>query len=212
MSLYCVDTFAPQQVVRGACAVSAHTDGERARPVRMGVLDLAPPAQFDEPSALRTLREAVLPIRSVQIRFAPAADASLLTTFERAIQDKPLDGLVLTGTLPRGVPTKRLRNWEELADILEYARSFIPSILGLGVGRLELSRALGTKYVEGPDSEANHAALLSDWIELVYERARVPRLASRPHRDFGRERQGHWAGVLGLCSAKNAAANSLSIT
>jgi homoserine O-succinyltransferase len=68
-------------------------------------------------------------------------------SFTRAILDGPLDGLVLAGTPEEDVLPDELPRWRELTEILDYARGFIPSTLGLGDGGLALARVLGLELV-----------------------------------------------------------------
>ncbi|HEX4335626.1 MAG TPA: homoserine O-succinyltransferase [Polyangiaceae bacterium] len=149
--------MAPQSVSHHATRTNQRS-GVRHRglpetvPLRVGVLGLS-----HEPvtSLIEPLSRAALPVHPIRIRLGTAAtsgtDASSANpvSFTRAILDEPLDGLVLVGD-PDGsrVSDGALR---ELGDILDYARGFVPSTLGLGEGALLLATALGleTERLDG---------------------------------------------------------------
>lgn len=122
------------------------------RPLRIGVLSLSNSA---ETSLIEPLSRAALPVHPIQIRLGTAdqsgAEVAFIrgapVSFTRAILDGPLDGLVLAGTPEEDVVPDELPRWRELTEILDYARGFIPSTLGLGDGGLALARVLGLELV-----------------------------------------------------------------
>ena len=118
-----------------------------ARPLRIGVLSLSHEA---ETSLIEPLSRPALPVHPIQIRLGTAdqsgAEVAFIrgapVSFTRAILDGPLDGLVLAGTPEEDVLPDELPRWRELTEILDYARGYIPSTLGLGDGGLALARML----------------------------------------------------------------------
>jgi homoserine O-succinyltransferase len=102
-----------------------------------------------EASLIEPLSRAALPVHPIRIRLGTAeqsaAEVAFIrgapVSFTRAILDEPLEGLVLAGNLQTDVADE-LTNWRELSEILDYARGFVPSTLGLGAGGLALARAL----------------------------------------------------------------------
>jgi homoserine O-succinyltransferase len=120
--------------------------------LRIGVLSLSHEA---ETSLIEPLSRAALPVHPIQIRLGTAdqsgAEVAFIrgapVSFTRAILDGPLDGLVLAGTPEEDVLPDELPRWRELTEILDYARGFIPSTLGLGDGGLALARVLGLELV-----------------------------------------------------------------
>ncbi|HVW26486.1 MAG TPA: homoserine O-succinyltransferase [Polyangiaceae bacterium] len=123
---------------------------EEARPLRVGVLGLSAESPI---GLIEPLSRAALPVRAISIHLlgtpgtsgrAPGAGVS----FTHAILDEPLDGLVLVGAPNEpDVEPEALENFRELMEIVEYARGFVPSTLGLGTGGLLLARALGLQVV-----------------------------------------------------------------
>jgi homoserine O-succinyltransferase len=120
-----------------------------SRPLRVGVLGLSAesPASLIEP-----LSRAALPVHAISIHLGTTETGPVNTTsgegvsFTRAILDEPLDGLVLTGASndPDADPAA-LPQFRELTEIIEYARGFVPSTLGLGMGGLLLAHVLGLR-------------------------------------------------------------------
>jgi homoserine O-succinyltransferase len=118
-----------------------------ARPLRIGVIGLGHETEL---RLIEPLSRAALPVHPLRIRLGTAIDTAAevaflrgaAVSFTRAILDEPLDGLVLTGNDP-GTTVERHPHYRELTEILDYARAFVPSTLGLGAGGLLLARALG---------------------------------------------------------------------
>jgi homoserine O-succinyltransferase len=137
---------------KGRNRVRRTTARDAARPLRIGVLGLS---RETETTLIEPLSRAALPVCPIQIRLGTAEqsarDVAFLRgapgSFTRAILDEPLDGLILAGTPEGELDLEKLANWRELDEILEYARGFIPSTLGLGTGGLALARAVGLDVV-----------------------------------------------------------------
>jgi homoserine O-succinyltransferase len=122
------------------------------RPLRVGVLGLSAesPASLIEP-----LSRAALPVHAISIHLGSTncvipdpEHACGAVSFTRAILDEPLDGLVLAGGAPdASVDIDAHPRFRELTEIVEYARGFVPSTLGLGNGGLLLAHALGLRVL-----------------------------------------------------------------
>jgi homoserine O-succinyltransferase len=119
-----------------------------ARPLRLGVLSLSREA---ETSLIEPLSRAALPVHPIRIHLGTTEESSASlhpatnspVSFTRAILEEPLDGLVLAGTPEQNDDPASLPRWRELTEILEYARGFVPSTLGLGAGALVIAKVLG---------------------------------------------------------------------
>jgi len=118
------------------------------RPLRVGVLALSPDAGT---ALIEPLSRAALPVHPIRIHLdaadARGSESSLTVSLTRAILDEPLDGLVLVGAHEHDAEPSSPPQWRELTEILEYARGFIPSTLGLGAGAVVLARVLGLDLV-----------------------------------------------------------------
>ncbi len=59
-----------------------------------------------------------------------------------ALDERALDGLIITGAPVEALPFEAVVYWEELSSLLERAREVVPSTLGLCWGALALARLL----------------------------------------------------------------------
>ena len=88
---------------------------------------------------LHPLGLSVLQLEPVWIRlkshsyksWEPKHVADIYVTYEEAMRDQPLDGLILTGAPVETVDFEDVYYWEEIKTILSDARKNIPSTLGL---------------------------------------------------------------------------------
>jgi homoserine O-succinyltransferase len=124
-------------------------------PLRVGVLNLSANPEADARDLALQLGWPDMQVRTEWIRLGSRPSGSsepislrrLYRTFERVIGEAPLDALVVAGT-PEGEPlAAELTGWGELSEILEYARAFVPSTLGLSFGGLVLGEVLGFSRV-----------------------------------------------------------------
>jgi homoserine O-succinyltransferase len=128
---------------------------EDIRPVRIGILNIMPKAESYEFSLLYPLGRSVLQIEPVWIRLKNHQYKSsdwahlkrLYVPFDEAIRNGPLDGLVITGAPVEEIPFEEVSYWNEIVEILSYARSRIPSTLGICWGGLALAKVLGIEKV-----------------------------------------------------------------
>jgi homoserine O-succinyltransferase len=124
---------------------------EDIRALRIGILNIMPKAEAYEFSLLHPLGRSILQIDPVWIRLKThryqSSDwehlQSLYLTFEEAIARSPLDGLILTGAPVEDIPFEDVTYWSEVREILGYARTNIPTTLGICWGGLALAKQLG---------------------------------------------------------------------
>jgi homoserine O-succinyltransferase len=128
---------------------------EDIRALRLGILNIMPKAEAYEFSLLHPLGRSVLQVEPVWIRLRThryrSSDSDhlrrLYVTFEEAVERRPLDGLILTGAPVEDMPFERVRYWDEVRQILAYARRRIPITLGICWGGLALARQIGIDKV-----------------------------------------------------------------
>jgi len=109
------------------------------RPLRIGILNIMPLGEKYEFNILHPLGLSVLQLEPVWIRlkshsyksWEPKHVADIYVTYEEAMRDQPLDGLILTGAPVEMVDFEDVYYWEEIKTILSDARKNIPSTLGL---------------------------------------------------------------------------------
>jgi homoserine O-succinyltransferase len=140
------------------CIDPADAAREDIRPLRIGILNIMPKAEAYEFSLLHPLGRSVLQIEPVWVRLKTHSYTSsdqrhlqnLYISFEDAIAQAPLDGLLLTGAPVEEIPFEQVVYWEEVRGILEYARRAIPSTLGMCWGGLALAKILGIEKILFP--------------------------------------------------------------
>jgi homoserine O-succinyltransferase/O-acetyltransferase len=126
---------------------------EDIRALRIGILNIMPKAETYEFSLLHPLGKSVMQIEPVWIRLKTHSYTSsdrehlenVYLTFEQAIREKHLDGLILTGAPVEEIPFEEVSYWEEIKRILKYARNNIASTLGMCWGGLALAKFLGVE-------------------------------------------------------------------
>ena len=124
---------------------------EDIRALRIGILNIMPKAETYEFSLLNPLGQSVIQIEPVWIRLKTHAYQSsdhehldsLYVSFKEAINDKHLDGLLLTGAPVEEMPFEEVNYWDEMTRILKYAKNNIASTFGICWGGLALARFLG---------------------------------------------------------------------
>lgn len=121
------------------------------RALRIGILNIMPHAETYEVKVLHPLGRNLIQIRPVWIRLQNHAYKSsdkahlsnLYVTFEEAVAEKHLDGLIVTGAPIESIDFKDVKYWNEIVDILSYSRKNVASTLGLCWGGFALAKALG---------------------------------------------------------------------
>src|SRR5512141_1515973 len=120
------------------------------RPLRIGIITLMPQAELYACHLLYPLGRSVIQVEPVWIRLEghqyKSSDKEHLkryyVSFHDAIAEQPLDGLILTGAPVEELPFEQVTYWKELTTILRFARSNIPSTLGICWGALALAKML----------------------------------------------------------------------
>jgi homoserine O-succinyltransferase len=128
---------------------------EDIRPLRIGILNIMPKAETYELSLLYPLGRSILQIEPIWIRLKThkygSSDSAhlekLYISFEEAVKNAPLDGLVVTGAPVEEIPFEDVSYWKEITEILFYAKLQIPSTLGICWGGLALAKILGIEKI-----------------------------------------------------------------
>jgi homoserine O-succinyltransferase len=125
------------------------------------VINLMPRLETYEPSLVGALARAGGPGEDVQfawLRLAthgyrssdPAHLEAHYRSYDAAMKEAPLDGLLLTGAPVETLEFEAVHYWEELAGILRRARSEVPSTLGVCWGAMALAALEGISKVTLP--------------------------------------------------------------
>jgi homoserine O-succinyltransferase len=125
------------------------------RALRIGILNIMPRAQDYEFNLLFPLGRSVLQIDPIWLRLRThdyrTTDKNhldkLYVTFDEAVDGHSLDGLIVTGAPVEEIPYEEVGYWEELKDILSYARTHVASTLGICWGGLALAKLLGIEKI-----------------------------------------------------------------
>ncbi len=128
------------------------------RPLRVGIINVMPQAELYEFHLLYPLGRTIIQVEPVWIRLVHHAYKSsdkehldrYYVTFQDAIAEQPLDGLILTGAPVEEIPFEAVTYWEELSTILRFARTNIHSTLGICWGALALAKMLGIEKMIYP--------------------------------------------------------------
>ena len=133
------------------CISSFNAQKQDFRPLRIAILNIMPEANTYEYNILFPIGRAIIQIEPVWIRLKTHAYKStskehldeLYVSFEEAIKNKGLDGLIITGAPVEEKSFKDVWFWEELSEILDYAKDNIASTLGICWGGLALANYIG---------------------------------------------------------------------
>jgi homoserine O-succinyltransferase len=117
-----------------------------------------PKVESYEYSLLHPLGRSIMQIEPVWIKLKThkyqSSDQSHLdktyVSFEEAVNNKHLDGLIVTGAPVEEIPYEEVVYWDEVKRILKYARTNIASTLGICWGGLALAMFLGIDKVVYP--------------------------------------------------------------
>ena len=109
------------------------------RPLRIGILNIMPLGKQYEFNLLHPLGLSVLQIEPIWIRLNTHAYKSwdqehlnnLYVSWEEALAQGPLDGLIITGAPVEHLPFEQVKYWKELVRVIEDARTICASTLGL---------------------------------------------------------------------------------
>ena len=135
--VHCISTFAAQK--------------QDIRPLRIGILNIMPEANTYEYNILFPLGRAIIQVEPVWIRLKTHSYSStskthleeLYISFEEAVKERGFDGLVITGAPVEEKSFKDVWFWNELSEILDYAKSNIASTLGICWGGMALANYIG---------------------------------------------------------------------
>ncbi|HKS30091.1 MAG TPA: homoserine O-succinyltransferase [Pyrinomonadaceae bacterium] len=126
------------------------------RTLRIGIINLMPQAETYEFNLLLSLGRTQLQVEPVWIRLKShgyrTSDERNLSrrylTFGEATSRYYLDGLILTGAPVEEMPFEEVNYWQELREILDFARANIASTLGICWGAMALARLIGIEKVK----------------------------------------------------------------
>ncbi len=137
------------------CMTSFQARKQNIRPLRIGILNIMPVANTYEYNILFPIGRSVLQIEPVWIRLKthPYKSTSkthldkLYISFEKAIKERGFDGLIITGAPVEEKEFSEIWFWDELREILNYARNNIASTLGICWGGLALAYFNGIEKI-----------------------------------------------------------------
>ncbi len=137
------------------CMPEARALKQDIRALRIGILNIMPEAENYEFNLLFPLGRSVLQITPVWIRLKSHSYSSSnqnhldrhYVSFEDAVKDRHLDGLLISGAPVEKIPFADVTYWDELTEIMDYARTNIASTLGICWGGLALAKHIGIPKV-----------------------------------------------------------------
>lgn len=140
---------------RVVCISAEQAVRQDIRALRIGILNIMPMAERYEYTILQPLGRSIIQIEPVFIRLQSHAYKTsnwdhiqaAYVPFEEAMQNQPLDGLLLTGAPVEELAFEAVHYWEELSPILAQARRYCASTLGLCWGGLALAKTLGIEKI-----------------------------------------------------------------
>jgi homoserine O-succinyltransferase/O-acetyltransferase len=120
------------------------------RPLRIGILNIMPKGEVYEPLLLYPLSRTIIQVEPIWLRLHShvykTTDQNHLEVyyeyFENATANMPLDGLILTGAPVEEMKYKDVHYWDEITNILNYAKKNITSTFGICWGGLALAKML----------------------------------------------------------------------
>jgi homoserine O-succinyltransferase len=129
-----------------------------AGPLRVGIINVMPQVETYEPYLLRPLGSSQREVEPVFIRLEShgytSSDSEHVArrylTYARAVDDAPLDGVILTGAPVEELPFDEVRYFRELSALLDRSSAAGTSTLGLCWGGLALAGLLGIPKTTSP--------------------------------------------------------------
>jgi homoserine O-succinyltransferase len=147
------DYHARKELVnRGIYCITGETAQKQdIRALRIGILNIMPQAETYEFKVLHPLGRTLIQIEPVWIRLRTHVYNStdkdhlfkLYQYFDDAIAERHLDGLIVTGAPIESIGFDEVQYWDEVVEILGYARDNIASTLGICWGGFALAKVLG---------------------------------------------------------------------
>jgi homoserine O-succinyltransferase len=118
--------------------------------LRIGVLNIMPKGEVYEPLLLYPLSRTIIQVEPIWLRLRShtykTTDQNHLEIYydyiENATAKLPLDGLILTGAPVEEMKYKDVHYWDEITDILNFAKKNITSTFGICWGGLALAKML----------------------------------------------------------------------
>ncbi len=137
------------------CIPAGRAAKQDIRALRIGILNIMPEAESYEFNLLFPLGRSVLQITPIWIRLKSHSYSSSnqdhldrhYVSFEEAVKDRHLDGLLISGAPVEKMAFEDVTYWEELSEIMDYARTNIASTLGICWGGLALAYHVGVPKV-----------------------------------------------------------------
>ncbi|MCX6232258.1 MAG: homoserine O-succinyltransferase [Bacteroidetes bacterium] len=124
--------------------------------MRIGFLNIMPEAEKYEKYIFNLLERQSIPIEIILIKAKNHSYKSTnkkhldkyYITFDQAIENQKLDGLIITGAPVETFPFEYITYWQELIEIFEYAKHNILSTMGLCWGGIAIGKYLGINSVQ----------------------------------------------------------------
>ncbi len=137
------------------CIPAARAAKQDIRALRIGILNIMPEAESYEFNLLFPLGRSVLQITPIWIRLKSHSYSSSnqdhldrhYVSFEDAVKDRHLDGLLISGAPVEKMLFEDVTYWNELTEIMNYARKNIASTLGICWGGLALAYHVGVPKI-----------------------------------------------------------------
>lgn len=141
------------------CITQHEAERQDIRPLRIGILNIMPQAEAYEYSMLFPLGRSIIQIEPVWLRLNSHQYTSsnrehvnnLYQTFDEAIRHRGFDSIVVTGAPVEELAFEHVSYWEELKEILSFARENIVSTVGICWGGLALAGYLGIEKTTYPE-------------------------------------------------------------
>ena len=135
------------------CKTPEEARKEKFPSIRIGILNIMPQAETYEFNLLYPLGRSILQVEPVWIRLKTHNYYStenphlenLYVFFEEAVAEKKLDGLILTGAPVEDIPFHEVIFWDEVCEIIDYAKMNITSTLGICWGGLAFAKFMGVE-------------------------------------------------------------------
>ena len=116
------------------------------RPLRIGILNIMPLGKQYEFNLLHPLGLSVLQIEPIWIRLNSHAYKSwdqnhldqLYVSWDEALSQGPLDGLIITGAPVEHLPFEQVTYWEELRQIMDWTQTHVHSTFGVCWGGMAM--------------------------------------------------------------------------
>lgn len=133
------------------CISQSEAACQDIRELRIGILNIMPVCQDYEFNLLHPLGISILQVKPIWIRLSSHSYKSsdqdyvknLYVTYEEAVRDQPLDGLIVTGAPIERLAFEEVSYWKEIGSILRHSQQNTPSTLGICWGAFALAYLAG---------------------------------------------------------------------